>query len=196
MNCLAQVTLLAALTFGVDSKDAATALTPVPISAGTATLGPENTRIQFVGTHVGAKPDPRTGVFGKFTGKAEIDPAKHSLKAVSFEIKTESLETPIAKLTTHLKSPDFFDVRQYPTAKFQSTSVVPGDSDGKYVVTGNLTLLKATKEVKIPVTVSNNDKGLTLTADFKIDRTQFGMSGFQDQVNKEVAMTVEIGRGK
>jgi polyisoprenoid-binding protein YceI len=63
-----------------------------------------------------------------------------------------------------------------------------------YLITGNLTMLKATKELKIPARVTVGEKGLAVTAEFTIDRTQFGMSGFQNQVNKDVAMTVSIGQ--
>jgi polyisoprenoid-binding protein YceI len=169
-------------------------LTPVPVDSGIAMLAPENSRIQFVGTHVGDKPDPRTGVFHKFSGKAEVDAAAKALKSVTLEISTESLETPISKLTNHLRSADFFDAREFPTAKFQTTSITPPDASGKAQVTGNLTLLKATRELKIPATIRVTDQGLTLHAEFTIDRTEFGMSALQDRVNKEVAMTVTIGR--
>ena len=175
-------------------SSAAAGANPVAIESGVATLSPENTRIQFVGTHVGAKPDPRIGVFTKFTGKIETDSEKKALKSVSLEISTESLETPIPQLTNHLRSQDFFDTHEFPTAKFQSSSIAPADGEGNFLITGSLTLLKATKELKIPVKVAVSDRGLTLTAEFTIDRTDFGMSGFQDKVNKEVPMTVSIGQ--
>lgn len=169
------------------------ALTPVEIVSGVATLRPDNTLIQFVGTHAGPKPDPRTGVFKDFSGKAEVDAETKALKSVTVEIKTESLETPIPKLTNHLRSPDFFDTREQPTAKFESTAVKAAE-DGKHVITGNLTILKATKEIQFPAKVAVTDKGLTLTAEFTIDRTEFGMKFGEQQVNKEVAMTVAIGQ--
>lgn len=168
-------------------------LTPVAIESGVVTLRPENTRIQFVGTHIGPKPDPRTGVFKEFTGKAEVDAEQKVLKSVAVEIKTESLETSIPKLTNHLRSPDFFDTREQPSAKFQSTAIKAAE-DGKYVITGNLTLLKTTKEVQFPAKVAINDKGLTLSADFTIDRTEFGMNFGEKQVHKQVAMTIAIGQ--
>jgi polyisoprenoid-binding protein YceI len=166
----------------------------VAVSSGIATLGPDNSRIQFVGTHVGDKPDPRTGVFAKFTGKAEVDPESKSLKSVSVEISTESLETSIPKLTNHLRSPDFFSVRDYPSAKFESTSITPGSAAGEHVIAGNLTLLKTTKELKIPAKVETSDRGLTLHAEFTINRSEFGMTFGEDRVHKEVQMTVSIGQ--
>src|SRR5204862_526238 len=42
------------------------------LQAGTAALAPENTKLQFVCAHVPPKkPDPRTGGFAKFSGKAQ-----------------------------------------------------------------------------------------------------------------------------
>jgi polyisoprenoid-binding protein YceI len=174
------------------AQTVALAMTPVPVSGGAATLSPDNTKIQFVGTHSGAKPDPRTGGFAKFEGKAEIDPAKKTLKAVSVEIDTASLFTQIEMLTTHLKSADFFEVREYPAAKFESTKIVAGEK-GKATITGKLSLHGVTKEISFPATVEVGDKGLTLKSEFSIDRTQFGMSFGEGKVEPKVSMTVVVG---
>jgi polyisoprenoid-binding protein YceI len=171
----------------------ALAATPVPVSGGAATLSPDNTKIQFVGTHSGDKPDPRTGGFAKFKGKAEIDAAKKSLKSVSIEIDTASLFTEIGqKLTDHLKSPDFFEVREYPKATFESTKIAAGTA-GKATITGKLSLHGVTKEISFPATVEVGEKGVTLTSEFSIDRTQFGMTYGEGKVEPKVSMTVVIG---
>jgi len=170
----------------------ALAATPVPVSGGAATLSPNNTKIQFVGTHSGAKPDPRTGGFAKFKGKAEIDAAKKTLKSVSVEIETASLFTEIQKLTDHLKSPDFFEVREYPKATFESTKVVAG-ATGKATITGKLALHGVTKEISFPATIEVGEKGLTLKSEFSIDRTQFGMTFGKGKVEPKISMTVIIG---
>lgn len=177
------------------SGEGAAATHPVNLDAGTATLAPENTTIQFVGTHMPPKaPDPRTGVFTKFSGKATIDPESKLLKTVSVDIDVPSLETGIAALTTHLRSPDFFDANQYPSAKFESTKVLPADGEANCAIVGNLTLMQTTKEIRIPARVTVTDQGMTLTGEFTIDRTQFGMTGMQEGVNKEVAMKVIVGQ--
>ena len=168
------------------------AATPVPVAGGAATLSPDNTKIQFVGTHSGDKPDPRTGGFAKFKGKAEIDPATKSLKAVNVEIDTASLFTEIEKLTDHLKSPDFFEVREYPAAKFESTKIVAG-ATGKATITGKLSLHGVTKEISFPATVEVGEKGLTLKSEFSIDRRQFGMTFGEGKVEPKVSMTVIVG---
>jgi polyisoprenoid-binding protein YceI len=172
----------------------ALAATPVPATGGTATLSPENTKIQFVGTHSPPKqPDPRTGGFARFKGKAEVDPAAKTLKSVSVEIDTGSLFTEIGdRLTNHLKSPDFFDVREHPKATFESTKITAGQK-GQSIITGNLSLHGQTKEISFPASVEVTDKGLTLKSEFSIDRTQFGMTYGKGQVEPKVSMTVVVG---
>jgi polyisoprenoid-binding protein YceI len=174
------------------AQGVALAATPVPVAGGAATLSPDNTKIQFVGTHSGAKPDPRTGGFAKFKGKAEIDPTTKALKAVNVEIDTASLFTEIEKLTDHLKSPDFFEVREYPAAKFESTKVVAG-ATGKATITGKLSLHGVTKEISFPAMVEVGEKGLTLKSEFSIDRRQFGMTFGEGKVEPKVSMTVIVG---
>ena len=145
--------------------------------------------IQFVGVHTDPdKPDPRTGTFGTFTGTATVD--GDALTSVNVDIETASLTTEIDKLTAHLKSADFFNVNEYPTAKFASTSIEDA-GDGTVNITGDLTLLGETKSITFPATVSTAN-GLKLDVAFTIDRTEFGMDYGVENVKKEVEMTVKI----
>jgi polyisoprenoid-binding protein YceI len=156
-------------------------------------ITPENTRIEFIGTHVGEKPDPRKGRFEKFTGKLDADPTTKKLLAVSLEIDTSSLMTDIDKLTEHLKSPDFFDVREHPKATFESTKIAPSaEGEGLVTITGKLTLHGVTKEITLPATVELGESP-KLRSEFTIDRSEFGMTFSPDRVENKVALTVVIG---
>jgi len=76
------------------------------------------------------------------------------------------------KLVGHLKSPDFFDIEKYPTAKFEITKVI--ELDGKLNAIGNLTIKATTKSITIPVNFSNENGVSTLKAAvFTIDRSDF-----------------------
>ncbi|UUO06804.1 YceI family protein [Blastopirellula sp. J2-11] len=152
---------------------------------GDVKLNAKNTLVQFVGTHSGDKPDPRTGKFGELSGTATF--AEGMPREINVEIKTESLSTEIEKLTGHLKSPDFFNVREFPVATFKTTGI-ESTEPGKFAITGDLTLLGETKSITFPATVEAGK----LTADFKIDRTEFGMTYGDGKVEKEVAMTIEV----
>jgi len=156
--------------------------------SGVVQLTPENTKIEFVGTHAPPKdPEPRTGTFQKFTGTAQLDAEGKGLKSVVVEVDTASLQTPMEKLTNHLRSEDFFDVEKHPTAKFESTSVTAGE------VTGNLTLLGNTKEISFPADVKIEGNKLEVRGSFKIDRTEFGMDKLQEGVEKEVTINITVG---
>lgn len=82
------------------------------------------------------------------------------------------------KLEGHLKSADFFDVAQHPTATFEITKVTPveGQSDYNYDVTGNLTLKGTSRSITIPAMITMDGNEVTAsTPDFVIDRTEWGM---------------------
>ena len=178
--------------FAVLSSASSLLADPAPIKSGTVALSPQNTLIQFVCAHVGPKPDPRTGHFAKFTGQARLDAAAMSLQSVSVEIDTNSITTQFDKLTNHLKSADFFEARQYPTAKFESTKITPGQG-GQSQITGKLTLHGVTKEISFPATVAISPSGFTLGSTFSIERSQFGMNFGPGQVENKVDLKIAVG---
>lgn len=166
--------------------------TPIAVSGGKAPLTPANSKVMFVGIHNGDKPDPRTCGFGDFSGEAVFAEDGKSLSSLVIEMKVESIYTFNNNLTQHLLSGDFFDAREYPTAKFESTKVEIG-ADGKGTVTGKLTMMKGTEEVSLPVTMTNSDGGFTLTGEVTIDRAKFGMDKMTEKVSKDVAVSFVLG---
>ncbi len=169
----------------------ASAADAVAVKDGVATISSDNAKITFVGTHSGDKPDPRTGGFGKFSGKVTIDPATKALTGVTADIDTTSLFTGIEKLTDHLKSADFFEVREHPTAKFESTKITAANTG--HTITGKLTLHGVTKEISFPATVTITDDGVQLKSEFAINRSEFGMTYGAGKVDDKVSMTVVVG---
>lgn len=73
-------------------------------------LDAKNTTIEFVGTHVGEKPDPRKGEFTELSGSVGIDSDAGTVKSISVKINTSSISTEFEKLTNHLKSPEPFSL--------------------------------------------------------------------------------------
>lgn len=150
----------------------------------------ENTTVTFVGTKADGKHE---GGFKKLSGVATLadgDPTKLTLEVV---IDTDSLWSDDAKLTGHLKAPDFFDVKTNPTAKFVSSKVEKA-GDG-YKVTGDLTLNGKTNSVTFPAKIVA-DNGLSLTSDFKIDRTKFGMAYGKGKIHDDVTIVVRVNAKK
>ena len=168
---------------------------PVEVTKGKVLLTPKNTTIKFVGAHKGPQPDPRTGYFSKFKGELAIDEATKAPATANVEIETASLITPIDKLTGHLRSPDFFDVEQFPKATFKATKFEATDAAaGKYKVTGELTIRENKKSITFPAVVKVSDGGAVMTSDFKLKRSDFGITFGPDRIVEEVAMTITVGK--
>ncbi len=103
---------------------------------------------------------------------------------------------------SHLKSEDFFDVEKYPTAKFVITST-KSVANGKYTVSGTLTLKEIPKKVTFQADVKITQDKVTLNTKnyFYIDRTDWGVkyksksffSNLKDKfINDEVGIKINI----
>lgn len=112
-------------------------------------------------------------------------------------------------LINHLKSPDFFDVEKFPTAKFVVSDVAPYTADttatlkdANYLVSGNLTLKDSTKNISFPAKIQIEGGKMSVNADFNIDRTMWGMNykgpnNPQDWfISKEVNLKVNLSATK
>ncbi len=78
-----------------------------------------------------------------------------------------------AKLERHLKSPDFFDAANHPTASFVITRVISRGTPGDYKIVGNLTIKNNTKEIKFLAKVTEEGDKLISDADITVDRADF-----------------------
>ena len=130
------------------------------------------------------------GGFKTITGSATIDGADITTFKIAVEIDMNSTYTDDEKLTGHLKSPDFFGVKANPKSKFVSTKVEKSDSG--YNVMGKLTLNGKTKDVTFPAKIEVADDTLTLSASFKIDRNNWGISFGKGKINDEVGLGVGL----
>ena len=114
----------------------------------------------------------------------EVSVVNGMLEAGTFTIDMNSInvldideENGKSKLEAHLKGTaegkenDFFNVKQFPEAKFEITAV----EENK--ISGNLTLKGETKNISFPAKVEVNDDHVTITSEaFMIDRTQWGVN--------------------
>ncbi|MEQ9410755.1 MAG: YceI family protein [Fuerstiella sp.] len=85
------------------------------------------------------------GRFNEVSGKFSLDREDPSKSTFQLTIKADSIDTANKARDEHLRQPDYFDTKQYPTIEFQSTSVKP--IKGGYEVTGDFTMHGTTKEI-------------------------------------------------
>lgn len=153
---------------------------------------PASTKIEFLGTK---KDGSHTGGFKDVSGKIATN--GDEVASVTVEIATDSLHSDNAKLTTHLKAPDFFDVKTYPKASFTSTKIAPSQKSGStHEITGDLTLHGVKKSVTVPVKVSKSADGVLIEGKFNLPREDFNMKYGKGMINNDVQVTLSIKAGK
>jgi polyisoprenoid-binding protein YceI len=119
------------------------------------------------------------GEFQKTTGSVKLDDQDPTKSQVEATIDAATIHTREDKRDEHLKSPDFFDVKKFPTITFKSTKI---EKDGdKYKVTGDLTMHGVTKPVVLDAALTPEIKdpwGMTrrgIQASTKVNRQDFGL---------------------
>ena len=138
------------------------------------------------------------GSFSKVDGEFSVDRDNPVASSASLTIDTASIYTGHEARDKHLRSPDFFNVQEFPEMKFVSSKVErTGEKTAK--VTGNLTLLGVTKPVTLAVTLNaikedaRTKKNLAgFSARGVLKRTDFGMKYLAGPIGDEVTLVVEI----
>ena len=126
-----------------------------------------------------------TGEFKKFKGTFKFNPQDFSQTQIEATAEASSVDTSVKKRDDHLKSPDFFDVKKYPTMTFKSTSAKK-TGDNTFDLMGDITIRGVTKPTTFKITykgqIKSKDK---ITQAFKgtteINRKDFGVN-FQNIV--------------
>lgn len=153
-------------------------------------LTAENTTIKFVGSKKDGKHE---GTFKKLDGTLSVDSANMAKSKLEVTIDVESITTDTEKLTAHLKSPDFFEAKRFPQAKFASTSIKPAaDAKDGYIVSGDLTMHGATHAVSFPAKTTVVDGTTTVSCQFEINRHDWNISYGKATVNAAVQMSIVV----
>ena len=146
--------------------------------SGDYTLDPSHTRIGFSARH--AMVTKVRGNFDQFEGSAHVDTANPANSSVTVTIEAASVTTGNEQRDGHLKTPDFFDIANYPQITFVSTDV---ERDGaEWAITGDLTINGVTKSVTIPFEETGSAKDpfgntrVGFEGDVTIDRTDWNLS--------------------
>lgn len=149
------------------------------MAATTFAIDPAHTDVLFSAKHMMV-----TTVRGKFhavSGTVTLDEENPSASTGTFAVEVASLNTGVEQRDGHLRSADFFDAENHPTATFTATAVTPKGGDD-YAVTGDLTIRGTTKPVTFDVellgfyTGMNGARRVGLHATGKINREDFGLT--------------------
>jgi polyisoprenoid-binding protein YceI len=114
---------------------------------GTYSIDTVHSSVEFKVRHLVSKV---SGSFTEFDGTITADFANLDASGVELVIKTASIDTKNEKRDGHLRSPDFFDVEQYPEITFKSSKITKIDDDS-YAVAGTLTMHGVSRPIILTV---------------------------------------------
>ncbi len=164
----------------------------VPVAANAADaykIDPVHSQVLFTTTYFGHS--HFTGRFNGFGGSVTEG------SALSIEIAIDSVDTAIAKRDGHLKSPDFFNAKQFPKATFESKAWKSTGAN-TWDVTGAFTLRGKTQQVTVKLTkvgAGKDPKGndrIGYDAELTIDRHDFGVDYGKGGLGAKVQIKVQI----
>lgn len=159
----------------------------------TLALDPASSSVGFLGSKVTGKHE---GKFEKVTGSITLAGGKAEGGKITIEVETASVKSDSADLDTHLKAPDFFDVAKFPKSTFTSSEIKAGGTGGAtHTITGELDLHGVKKTITFPATVTVADDSATGSAEFVINRKDFGImiAGKPDDlIRDDVALKLSL----
>jgi cytochrome b561/polyisoprenoid-binding protein YceI len=134
------------------------------------------------------------GSFAQYKAEIEFDPELPAETSIRVLFNMSSAATGTADVDDALKSADYFNPNQFPTAQYVAKGAQP-TGDGKYVLNGRLTLKGTTKPVALPFSIDIKSGTAYVTAETKINRLDFGV-GPQSvaglDIDKDVKLTISL----
>jgi polyisoprenoid-binding protein YceI len=120
------------------------------------------------------------GHFKTWNASLAFDGADPSKTQIQAEIETASIDTREPKRDGHLQSDDFFSAEKFPKITFKSKHVERA-GEGRYKLTGDLTIRDVTREVTLDVEQTGSGKDpwgnrrLGFSAKGAINRGDYGL---------------------
>lgn len=152
-------------------------LVPARSMAQEWTVDPAHSGVMFEITHIFST---IRGRFSDFSANVSFDPQHPEKSRFEFVVKTDSIDTQIAKRDAHLKTADFFEAAKYPQIVFKSTKVARVEVN-RFLLEGKMTVKDVTQDMQVELLylgkkenpMSKGSEVAGLETRFKIDRLAF-----------------------
>lgn len=166
---------------------------PAEIGGGNYAVDPDHAVILWKIDHLGFS--TYVGRIETFEANLDIDPASPEAAKIDVAIDLTTIDSGVEALDDQLKGTNFFDVANFPQARFTSTSIVQ-TSPQTANIQGDLTLKGETRPITLSATfdgagtdfLRGNAEILGFSAKTTLDRTEFGI----DYLAPAVGSTVDI----
>ena len=164
-------------------------------AAETWKIDPVHSQVIFAVSHLGVSMN--YGRFNDISGTVVLDEENPENNSVEIEIKAASVDTASEKRDEHLRGPDFFNAKQFPVIRFESTSMEK-TGDSTYAVEGQLTMHGKTRPLSFSfdrMGTGQDPRGRTVTGgttSFTIERSEFGVDYGIGGIGDEVELMINI----
>jgi polyisoprenoid-binding protein YceI len=180
---------------------AALSLPRLAHSADVYKIDPRHTSIIFSIGHAGLS--YTYGMFRTVKGDYVIDKQNQANNRFHLEIEADSLFTNDKERDDHLRSPDFFNTKQFPIITFDSTScVISTNAEGavECQLIGTLTMHGQPRQINFPMQMLAERRGprgdyrTGFYCTLELKRSDFGMKGLLDKdiVGDAVRVTISF----
>jgi polyisoprenoid-binding protein YceI len=170
--------MLIALGLGLNVQ--ATPAAPPPAAASTNAKAPAaqqlleaRSEIRFVTQQMGV---PVEGRFKRFSGQIAFDPRQAQAGRIALVIDMGSATFDIKETDAELSKPEWFHTVKFPQARFEATTI-SAQGAGRFLVKGRLGIKGVTRELSVPVTLSQSPspQGLLTVAkgQFPLNRNDY-----------------------
>jgi polyisoprenoid-binding protein YceI len=189
-----KTSLLSALAIALSLSGSVSAEPAVKIEPGAYAVDPYHTQVTFAVSHMGFT--EFRGRLGNVSGTLQLDAEHPAGSSFEVTVPTDSVNTPVDKLTEELKGDQWLDAKANPQITFKAKSVtVTGPQTAK--VTGDLTLHGVTKPLTLEAKLNGGginplDKKFTVGFELagKVKRSDFGVKTYLPLIGDEVDLTI------
>ncbi|MEO8299253.1 MAG: YceI family protein [Burkholderiales bacterium] len=151
-------------------------------------LLPAQSEIGFTSRQMGV---PVEGRFKRFEAQVAFDPKKPEAGSVAFSIDTGSATLGAAETDAELVRPPWFDSAKFPRATFQS-SAIKALGNGKFEVAGKLSIKGNTRDVVVPLSLTQAGGVSTASGGFALKRLEFKIGDGEWADTSLVANDVQV----
>jgi polyisoprenoid-binding protein YceI len=151
-------------------------------------LVPAQSEIAFTSKQMGV---PVDGKFKKFDAQVAFDPKQPEAAKIGFTIDLGSVTLGSAESEAELVKPDWFNTKAFPQATFQSNSV-KAQGGGKFEVKGKLTIKGNSRDVTVPVSLTQAGPNTTASGAFVLKRLEFKIGDGDWKDTSMVADDVQV----
>jgi polyisoprenoid-binding protein YceI len=126
-----------------------------------------------------------TGDFSDFTFLSNFNSSNLKERFLNAEIDVKSISTGSKSMEKHLFKSDFFDVEKHPKMLFKSSEIIK-NTDDQYLIKGSLFIKGVEKKMEVPLEVEETETNVTISANFVLNRRDFGVGGSSFVLSKKV----------